>query len=241
MRHYVEGQTFLWHCCECGNEQREDEEPYYEDCWGGCCIRRYHYCNNIDCKQGPMARWLRDELRRRRCPVCKGTGLLEIDGDEAPCPADDCLAAELLIRDYISERIFSPSYHRQELGITHTAHGRTDPPMDGKGKVVNKYHGTPDGSVYIGRGSLYGNPFSHREDSKAAVIVEDRESAIEGYRMWITGEIGTAEFPELGDWPRPTREQVIALRGRTLVCYCAPKPCHGEVLLELADEWSASP
>jgi len=36
-----------------------------------------------------------------------------------------------------------------------------------------------------------------------------------------------------------SRPELIAalpeLRGKDLACWCAPEPCHGEVLLELAD------
>ena len=28
----------------------------------------------------------------------------------------------------------------------------------------------------------------------------------------------------------------VELRGKTLGCWCAPKPCHGDVLLEIANE-----
>lgn len=243
MRHYVEGRAFTWHCGECGNEQREDEEPYYENCLGGGCRYVRYSCNNIDCKVGPMARWLMEALRRDRCPCCKGAGLIEIDGDEAPCPVEGCLASELLIRDYVAERIFSPSFHRDELGITHTVPGRIDPPMDGPGRVVNKHHRAPDGTeaqagpntVYIGRGSLFGNPFTHRKGTLAPVIVGSREEAIEAYRLWLTTDL------EVPGWQKPTREQVISLRGKTLACWCSPKACHGDVLLELAELWSSDP
>ncbi|MBX6723654.1 MAG: DUF4326 domain-containing protein, partial [Dactylosporangium sp.] len=40
-------------------------------------------------------------------------------------------------------------------------------------------------------------------------------------------------------WLR-TRPDLMArlpeLRGRVLACWCAPKPCHGDVLARLADE-----
>lgn len=237
MRHHVEGHAFVWHCKECGNEQREDVEPYEEDCWGGCRYVRYS-CNNIDCKAGPMAHWLKGQLYHDRCHLCKSEGLIRtMDGDEMPCPVEECLASELLTKDYISERIYSPSYHRAELDIAYTLPGRIDPRPGGRGKVVNRHHGgIPEGAVYVGRGSLWGNPFSHRKGTKAAAIVDSREDAIEAYRLWLTTDL------EIVGWPKPSREQVTALAGRTLVCYCAPKWCHGDVLLELAAAWSeASP
>lgn len=32
------------------------------------------------------------------------------------------------------------------------------------------------------------------------------------------------------------RDRVRSLHGKTLVCWCAPQPCHGEVLVKLAEE-----
>ena len=34
--------------------------------------------------------------------------------------------------------------------------------------------------------------------------------------------------------------QIHELRGRDLVCWCAPEPCHGDVLLRLANERDAA-
>jgi hypothetical protein len=31
-------------------------------------------------------------------------------------------------------------------------------------------------------------------------------------------------------------EQLPELQGKVLACWCTPKPCHGDVLLELLDE-----
>lgn len=81
--------------------------------------------------------------------------------------------------------------------------------------------------VYIGRGSPYGNPFSHVADSKYPVIrVKTREEAIAAYRVWINSDT------EMIGWTKPTHEQIMALRGRKLGCYCDPLPCHGEPLID---------
>ncbi len=37
------------------------------------------------------------------------------------------------------------------------------------------------------------------------------------------------EFPEF-------RASIKALHGKTLACWCAPKPCHGDVLAKIAAE-----
>ncbi len=70
--------------------------------------------------------------------------------------------------------------------------------------------------VYIGRPGPYGNPFTIGRDGT-------REQVIAKYRAWISDQ------PELQ--ARARRE----LRGKTLGCWCAPLPCHGDVLLEIAN------
>ena len=89
-------------------------------------------------------------------------------------------------------------------------------------RVVNKYKESYD--VYIGRGSKWGNPFTHISDkkTKAEFIVGTREQAIESYRNWLL-----TQHHLLGD--------LHELRGKTLGCFCKPKSCHGDVLVELVD------
>ena len=69
--------------------------------------------------------------------------------------------------------------------------------------------------VYIGRPSKWGNPFEIGRDG-------DRETVIRKYRDWIQ-----------------TQPQLLAalpeLKGKVLGCWCAPKPCHGDVLSEMAN------
>ena len=103
-------------------------------------------------------------------------------------------------------------------------------------EVLNQYHGLkysnrdPD-YVYIGRGSRYGNPFTHRPSLyRDVVYVESREDAVQAYRLWLTDD--TVEVP---GWRKPTREEVRSLRGRKLICFCKPEACHGDVLAELAE------
>lgn len=89
-------------------------------------------------------------------------------------------------------------------------------------KVLNKHiDGVPAGAVYIGRPSKWGNPFVIGKDGT-------REEVVEKYRAWITQQ------PELVAQAR------LELRGRNLVCFCAPKACHGDVLLGIANN-SESP
>ncbi|MCW5702203.1 MAG: DUF4326 domain-containing protein [Bradyrhizobium sp.] len=69
--------------------------------------------------------------------------------------------------------------------------------------------------VYVGRPSKWGNPFViGRDGSRADVIAK--------YRAWIVAQ------PDL-------MGALEELRGRDLVCWCAPLACHGDVLADLAN------
>lgn len=88
--------------------------------------------------------------------------------------------------------------------------------------------------VYIGRPGKWGNPFSHLDESSAPVYVKTREDAVECYRQWIFG--GQQEIHDRLKLVRPTVEEIKSeLRGKVLGCWCAPKACHGHVLVEIAN------
>lgn len=75
--------------------------------------------------------------------------------------------------------------------------------------------------VYIGRPSRWGNPFEIGKDGT-------REEVINKYRTWLMDEYykGHIQHTELS-----------ALYGKKLGCWCSPKACHGDVLVEAA-EWA---
>lgn len=78
--------------------------------------------------------------------------------------------------------------------------------------------------VYIGRGSKWGNPFSHLKNTSAPYPVDSREDAIRAYEVWIL------EQPEL------LAAAKIELKDKILGCYCKPLDCHGDVLMRIANE-----
>ena len=86
--------------------------------------------------------------------------------------------------------------------------------------------------VYIGRGSKYGNPFSHLGFSTAHVKVANRNEAIEKYTLWVNG------FIDIPGLKPPTKEDIVKLKGKILGCFCKPLPCHGDVLKSLAEEYT---
>jgi hypothetical protein len=84
-------------------------------------------------------------------------------------------------------------------------------------KVYNKRDkNTPPGAVYVGRPSKWGNPYQ-------IGISGTRTEVIQMYREDLEDA--------LNDNPRYLDE----LRGKDLVCWCAPLPCHADVLLELSN------
>lgn len=94
-------------------------------------------------------------------------------------------------------------------------------------RVHNKYAGSaPKDAVYIGRPSKWGNPYTHHQrGTHANFRVATREEAVERYRWWITKGGGSYLLKDLHE-----------LEGKDLVCWCRPAACHGDVLLELANE-----
>lgn len=97
-------------------------------------------------------------------------------------------------------------------------HADSNPGGAAPGRVVHCKREAFD--VYIGRPSKFGNPWR--------VLGEDsRAHAIERYEAYIRA--GIARDPK-------GREAIKALYGKTLGCWCAPKPCHGDVLLKIAAE-----
>jgi hypothetical protein len=79
--------------------------------------------------------------------------------------------------------------------------------------------------VYIGRPGIWGNPFTYLKDkkTKAKYIVSSREEAIEKYREWILTQ------PHF-------LSRLFQLKGKTLGCWCKPKLCHGDILIELIEK-----
>lgn len=92
--------------------------------------------------------------------------------------------------------------------------------------VVNKYKEEFD--VYIGRGSIWGNDYSHLPETKATHRVETREEAVEKYRDQLWTSIRSGKI---------TIEMLKSLDGKRLGCFCKPKSCHGDIIAK-AVEWA---
>ena len=84
-----------------------------------------------------------------------------------------------------------------------------------KSRVVHCKKETYD--VYIGRPSIWGNPFVVGKDG-------DRNQCVELYREWIKIQ------------PKLIERAKKELKDKVLGCWCHPNKCHGDVLLEIANQ-----
>lgn len=86
----------------------------------------------------------------------------------------------------------------------------------------------PEGAVYVGRPSVWGNPFSVEEFGV--------DKALELHANWISGnamEITPRILEIVGSRERPS---LSALVGKDLACWCPlDRPCHADILLKLAN------
>ena len=79
-------------------------------------------------------------------------------------------------------------------------------------RVVNNV--APAGSVAIGRGSIWGNPFIIGADGDRNTVI----SKFYHYAKW--------RLEREPQWLKP-------LQGKDLACYCSPNPCHGDAIISL--------
>lgn len=119
----------------------------------------------------------------------------------------------------------------------------------------------PEGAVYVGRPTVWGNPWRPGKPGTIALegmpsdfrltVDVSRNDARTAFRLWLLGERPS--------WMRPhammlsedgwrlfwamwegSRQEILdslpQLRGHPLVCWCPPDcPCHADVLLELVN------
>lgn len=71
-------------------------------------------------------------------------------------------------------------------------------------------------SVYCGRPSKYGNPFQIGKDG-------NRKEVIQKHREWFLKN------------DQLIKEAKQELSGKNLICWCTPKTCHCDIILEIAN------
>jgi len=81
----------------------------------------------------------------------------------------------------------------------------------------------PDNTVYVGRGSKWGNPWRIKDGMSA-------KGCVWRYRDALNGLLPFAKVPSI-------TEARTELAGKNLACWCPlDQPCHADVLLELANK-----
>lgn len=113
-------------------------------------------------------------------------------------------------------------------------------------RTRRKNNKTPDGAVYVGRPTIWGNPFAGRAKvgHKRSVIL---------YGAWIRGDcsprvlraagFSRAEIIQLGRWREKMLDRLPKLAGKDLQCWCPTTSewCHADVLIDLANAPVAPP
>ena len=82
--------------------------------------------------------------------------------------------------------------------------------------VFNRKNDLTFGATYVGRPTKWGNPFKIGRDGT-------REDVCASYEVWVKKQIASGLL-DIGE-----------LRGKNLACWCAPLPCHADILVRLAN------
>ena len=82
-----------------------------------------------------------------------------------------------------------------------------------KTKVVNINNS--EHQVYIGRASKWGNPYVEGKDGT-------RMEVILKYKQYLLSN-------------KELMDSIMELDGKVLGCHCKPKPCHGDIIVEVIE------
>jgi hypothetical protein len=113
----------------------------------------------------------------------------------------------------------------------------------------------PENTVYVGRGSKWGNPFKIMGEGKTGwlyafsinrkildpyILVNDhynntQNDAVKMFAKWLRGKLPAEKFGYLPE--PPTKEEIKKnLKGKNLMCWCSiDSPCHADILLQIAN------
>jgi len=70
--------------------------------------------------------------------------------------------------------------------------------------------------IYIGRGTIWGNPYIIGKDG-------NRKEVIDKYRIYASTN-------------KEIIESLSILQNKVLGCWCKPKACHGDILIEMIEK-----
>jgi len=84
----------------------------------------------------------------------------------------------------------------------------------------------PPNTVYVGRGSKWGNPFKVGNPDNEERMEFTLDESLKNYKLWLLGKIQVTKELDLSE-----------LKGKDLACWCPlDKRCHADILLELANK-----
>ena len=94
----------------------------------------------------------------------------------------------------------------------------------------------PPDTVYVGRPSKWGNPWSLYDEEIQDYPFDSRRLIVVRYfAKWLTGRAFAGE-QNLNKRKAEILQSLRELRGKDLACWCPlDKPCHADVLLKLAN------
>jgi hypothetical protein len=79
----------------------------------------------------------------------------------------------------------------------------------------------PDGAIYVGRPTMFGNPFDDAEDFESWLMLNAEQKAL---GLHCNEEVAAM------------LDVLPLLKGKQLACWCSlDKPCHADVLAEWAN------
>ena len=94
----------------------------------------------------------------------------------------------------------------------------------------------PPNTKYVGRPTIWGNPFEVGKDVTPQQAVERYAIHLSSYFGWVDREIKKVFYPwpveskEFEDWIKP-------LKGKNLACFCPlNQKCHADILLKIANQ-----
>lgn len=122
----------------------------------------------------------------------------------------------------------------------------------------------PENTVKVDRRTRWGNPFNLKASEHCWTAISfghkgdpagRHAASVDIFRLWIAGgrsgvvtgcglyaekdgvQVAFAESPTIEAPTPPSTEEIVReLHGKNLACWCPPdKPCHADVLLELAN------
>ncbi len=106
--------------------------------------------------------------------------------------------------------------------------------------------GKKPGQCKEGEEGYFGNPIERGEGCFMCGEVHwEAGSTLKCYERWLRNALSfEAAQLEATDWGHPTwgeippnlTNNVKALWGKTLVCFCKPNPCHGDILAQVCEE-----